>query len=86
MAEIPKVQLLDPDATGGMYGQTPLATVSMTDSTNTWETLTLSYTEPTRSRMLILRVRATHTSGSLYFAHTVLTAGGGMAAPDGWCQ
>ena len=89
MGEGPRLQILDPDATGGLYGQTPLAQTTMqsvNDAATTWVTVPVSYTEPTRSRMLILRVRATNSAGNLWFAHKVLTHGAGLGSPDGLVQ
>ena len=67
MASTPSARILDPAvATDG----TPLAEVTMTDSVDEWEFLTLSFT-PTQSGQYTMRVRARHASGTVYWAHAV---------------
>ncbi len=70
MTSTPSVRILDPavDQAG-----TPLAEVTMTDAVDTWENLSLSFT-PTVSGQYTMRVRARNASGTVYWAHTVLTA------------
>jgi hypothetical protein len=69
----PAAHILDPDTADWPTAPTPLASATAANLANTWQTLTLAYTEPTRSRTLTLRLQATHNSGNVYWAHRVLT-------------
>ena len=65
MQETPKAQLIDPNKPWNDANEA-LATATMADTENSWQTITLSYT-PDHDEPLTLRVRCKHGSGAVYW-------------------
>lgn len=69
----PRAALLNPNEP--LWSQTPLAQFVMSDSVDTWELATLTYTEEVAEREIILRVWGADTDAVVYVAHEVLPDG-----------
>jgi hypothetical protein len=70
----PYIHIIDPDVADWPTVPVPLASTSAgTVASSDWQQFTLSYTEPTRSRMLLLRFTATNASSTCAFCHRVLS-------------